>query len=109
MLPRCTTRAPLSCVTLDETRMRARPMPKPPNLLQRSAGVTRTHPRQINVADLWNFQEAPVVWPNSQKDIPMNHATSRGTAPRLATPTDLGANAAKDIAGALNGILADSF
>ena len=30
----------------------------------------------------------------------MNHATSRGTAPRLATPTDLGANAAKDIAGA---------
>src|SRR5215813_7029565 len=39
----------------------------------------------------------------------MNHATSRGTAPRLATPTDLGANAAKDIAGALNAILADSF
>src|SRR5215510_13689392 len=39
----------------------------------------------------------------------MNHATSRGTAPRLATPTDLGANAAKDIAGALNGILADTF
>lgn len=39
----------------------------------------------------------------------MNHATSRGTAPRLATPTDLGANAAKDIAAALNGILADSF
>src|SRR4026207_470048 len=39
----------------------------------------------------------------------MNHATSRGTAPRLATPTDLGTNAAKDIAGALNGILADSF
>src|SRR5207342_443469 len=30
-------------------------------------------------------------------------------SPRLATPTDLGANAAKDIAGALNGILADSF
>jgi starvation-inducible DNA-binding protein len=29
--------------------------------------------------------------------------------PRLATPTDLGANATKDIAGALNGILADSF
>ena len=39
----------------------------------------------------------------------MNHATSRGTAPRLATPTDLGANAAKDIAGALNGILADTY
>jgi starvation-inducible DNA-binding protein len=39
----------------------------------------------------------------------MNHATSPDTAPRLATPTDLGANAAKDIAGALNGILADTF
>jgi starvation-inducible DNA-binding protein len=39
----------------------------------------------------------------------MNHATSRGIAPRLATPTDLGANAAKDIAGALNGVLADTF
>ena len=39
----------------------------------------------------------------------MNHATSRGTAPRLATPTDLGANAAKDIGGALNAILADTF
>src|SRR6187455_1560854 len=39
----------------------------------------------------------------------MNNATSRGTAPRLKTPTDLGANAAKDIAGALNGVLADSF
>src|SRR6187402_1890322 len=39
----------------------------------------------------------------------MNNATSRGTAPRLMTPTDLGANAAKDIAGALNGILADTY
>ena len=29
--------------------------------------------------------------------------------PRLATPTDLGSNARKDIAGALNAILADSF
>jgi len=29
--------------------------------------------------------------------------------PRLATPTDLGANAAKDIAGALNALLADTF
>src|SRR5690242_14486930 len=38
----------------------------------------------------------------------MNHATPR-SSPRLATPTDLGANAAKDIAAALNGILADSF
>src|SRR6476469_11104457 len=30
-------------------------------------------------------------------------------SPRLATPTDLGANAAKDIAGALNLLLADMF
>ena len=30
-------------------------------------------------------------------------------APRLATPTDLGANATKDIAGALNALLADTF
>src|SRR3982074_1238337 len=29
--------------------------------------------------------------------------------PALATPTDLGANAARDIAGALNGLLADVF
>jgi starvation-inducible DNA-binding protein len=29
--------------------------------------------------------------------------------PRLKTPTDLGANASKDIAGALNAILADTF
>jgi starvation-inducible DNA-binding protein len=35
-------------------------------------------------------------------------AASNGT-PRLQTPTDLGANARKDIAGALNAILADSF
>lgn len=35
-------------------------------------------------------------------------ATSR-TAPRLATPTDLDANATKDIAGALNTLLADTF
>ena len=39
----------------------------------------------------------------------MNHATPRTSSPQLATPTDLGANAAKDIAGALNRILADSF
>jgi starvation-inducible DNA-binding protein len=39
----------------------------------------------------------------------MNHATPRTSSPRLATPTDLGANAAKDIAVALNRILADSF
>ena len=30
-------------------------------------------------------------------------------APRLNTPTDLGANATKDIAGALNALLADTF
>jgi starvation-inducible DNA-binding protein len=35
-------------------------------------------------------------------------AAARATA-RLTTPTDLGANAAKDIAGALNALLADSF
>jgi starvation-inducible DNA-binding protein len=29
--------------------------------------------------------------------------------PRLATPTDLGSNATKDISGALNAILADTF
>ena len=29
--------------------------------------------------------------------------------PRLATPTDLGSNATRDIAGALNAILADTF
>ncbi|HMJ42108.1 MAG TPA: DNA starvation/stationary phase protection protein, partial [Pseudolabrys sp.] len=31
------------------------------------------------------------------------------TTPRLATPTDLKANATKDIAGAMNAILADTF
>ncbi|HVZ51295.1 MAG TPA: DNA starvation/stationary phase protection protein [Pseudolabrys sp.] len=36
----------------------------------------------------------------------MNHAQP---SPRLKTPTDLGANAAKDIAAALNGLLADTF
>jgi starvation-inducible DNA-binding protein len=34
---------------------------------------------------------------------------ARDGSPRLQTPTDLGANARKDIAGALNAILADSF
>jgi starvation-inducible DNA-binding protein len=38
----------------------------------------------------------------------MNNAKPQKT-PRLATPTDLGANATKDIAGALNAILADTF
>jgi starvation-inducible DNA-binding protein len=36
----------------------------------------------------------------------MNHAKP---SPRLSTPTDLGTNAAKDIAGALNALLADTF
>jgi len=36
----------------------------------------------------------------------MNHAKP---SPRLSTPTDLGTNASKDIAGALNALLADSF
>ena len=36
----------------------------------------------------------------------MNHAKP---AARLSTPTDLGANATKDIAGALNALLADTF
>ena len=35
--------------------------------------------------------------------------TARNGSPRLQTPTDLGANAAKDIAGAINAILADTF
>jgi starvation-inducible DNA-binding protein len=33
----------------------------------------------------------------------------RPTTPRLRTPTDLGANATKDIAGAVNALLADTF
>jgi starvation-inducible DNA-binding protein len=37
----------------------------------------------------------------------MNNVTQ--PSPRLKTPTDLGANAAKNIASALNAILADSF
>jgi starvation-inducible DNA-binding protein len=37
----------------------------------------------------------------------MNNATK--AAPRLKTPTDLKSNATKDIAGALNAILADTF
>jgi starvation-inducible DNA-binding protein len=36
-------------------------------------------------------------------------APARKTPPRLATPTDLGAKAVKDISGAMNGLLADSF
>jgi starvation-inducible DNA-binding protein len=35
--------------------------------------------------------------------------TAKQSTPRLQTPTDLGANATKDIAAALNGILADTF
>ena len=35
--------------------------------------------------------------------------TAKLKTPRLQTPTDLGANATKDISAALNGILADTF
>ena len=35
--------------------------------------------------------------------------TAAKPAPRLDTPTDLGANATKDLAGALNALLADTF
>ena len=34
---------------------------------------------------------------------------ARKDSPRLQTPTDLGANAQKDIAGAINAVLADTF
>lgn len=36
-------------------------------------------------------------------------ATRSSEAPRLATPTDLGPNARKDLSGALNAVLADVF
>ena len=36
-------------------------------------------------------------------------AAAHNGTPRLKTPTDLGSNASKDIAGALNAILADTF
>ena len=36
-------------------------------------------------------------------------AAARNGKPRLQTPTDLGANATKDIAGAINALLADTF
>ena len=41
----------------------------------------------------------------------MNTAKPAGsrTAPRLITPTDLGVSATKDIAAALNGLLADTL
>jgi starvation-inducible DNA-binding protein len=35
--------------------------------------------------------------------------TAKASSPRLKTPTDLGANATKDIAGAVNALLADTF
>jgi starvation-inducible DNA-binding protein len=41
------------------------------------------------------------------EELPMNAA--KQTTPRLATPTDLGSNATKDITGALNALLADIF
>ena len=34
---------------------------------------------------------------------------AKPTTPRLKTPTDLGANASKDLSAALNGVLADTF
>ncbi len=37
------------------------------------------------------------------------HPQAHGVPPALATPTDLGANATRDIAAALNGLLADVF
>jgi len=36
-------------------------------------------------------------------------STAQNGSPRLKTPTDLGANATKDIAGAINALLADTF
>jgi starvation-inducible DNA-binding protein len=39
----------------------------------------------------------------------MSASSAKPKNPRLDTPTDLGANATKDIAGALNAILADTF
>jgi len=36
-------------------------------------------------------------------------ANRKGKTPRLETPTDLGSNATKDIAGGLNALLADIF
>src|SRR5579872_6136889 len=36
-------------------------------------------------------------------------ATSSDTKPRLATPTDLDSSATREIAGALNAVLADTF
>ena len=38
-----------------------------------------------------------------------NAKSSRTGSPRLQTPTDLGANATKDITGALNALVADTF
>src|ERR1700726_4659151 len=38
-----------------------------------------------------------------------NRPRTQGMPPALATPTDLGANATRDIAAALNGLLADVF
>ncbi|HEY6833015.1 MAG TPA: DNA starvation/stationary phase protection protein [Pseudolabrys sp.] len=35
--------------------------------------------------------------------------TAKSSTPRLQTPTDLGANATKDLSGSLNALLADTF
>jgi starvation-inducible DNA-binding protein len=40
---------------------------------------------------------------------PIMTATSKSTTPRLQTPTDLGANATKDLSAAINAVLADTF
>jgi starvation-inducible DNA-binding protein len=39
----------------------------------------------------------------------MATTTAKSNTPRLQTPTDLGANATKDLSGALNALLADTF
>src|SRR5690606_21142265 len=58
----------------------------------------------------WNFYAAHAL----VVGIPTPSATGlhvmvEKKTPRLATPTDLGSNASKDIAGALNAVLADTF
>ena len=58
---------------------------------------------------MWNFRPVPSFGGIVRRTSSRESRHLPRTAPRLATPTDLGANAAKDIAGALNGILADTF
>src|SRR5262249_29082569 len=116
MLPRCMRRARACCGYSDAMKKQIQPthwrrswrrktLPKIPAPAQ--------HP------DLFASQgrnESGIVWSGAPRGdhtrtVSMNTAkpaTSR-IAPRLATPTDLGANATKDIAGALNALLADTF